>query len=89
MCGDASCSSVTVTSSRKNTINQNTELVTSDIAAGGLNVHFFFVAKFDPVEVAKPETRPIKRDIAPYNGFGSLEDSLATCTHLIPKPPRK
>lgn len=27
--------------------------------------------------------------IPPYNGFGSLEDSLQNCFSLIPKPPKK
>ncbi|XP_060947992.1 EF-hand domain-containing protein 1-like [Limanda limanda] len=30
-----------------------------------------------------------KRDVPPYNGFGSLEDSLQNCLYLIPKPPKK
>lgn len=45
--------------------------------------------KFETVDVPKPETRPVKRIVPPYNGFGSLEDSLASCLKLIPKPPRK
>ncbi|XP_061126002.1 EF-hand domain-containing protein 1 [Syngnathus typhle] len=31
----------------------------------------------------------MKREIPPYNGFGSLEDSLQSCLSLIPLPPRK
>ncbi len=27
--------------------------------------------------------------IPPYNGFGSLEDSLQNCLSLIPEPPKK
>ncbi|XP_034435685.1 EF-hand domain-containing protein 1-like [Hippoglossus hippoglossus] len=30
-----------------------------------------------------------KRYVPPYNGFGSLEDSLQNCLSLVPKPPRK
>lgn len=30
-----------------------------------------------------------KMDIPPYNGYGSLEDSLQNCLHLVPEPPRK
>ena len=29
------------------------------------------------------------REIAPYNGFGSEEDSRANCDSLLPKPPQK
>jgi hypothetical protein len=30
-----------------------------------------------------------KMEIPPYNGYGSLEDSLQNCLHLVPEPPRK
>ncbi len=30
-----------------------------------------------------------KMEIPPYNGYGSLEDSLQNCLHLIPEPPKK
>ncbi|KAM4600619.1 EF-hand domain-containing protein 1 [Polymixia lowei] len=30
-----------------------------------------------------------KREVPPYNGFGSLEDSLQNCLSLIPEPPKK
>ncbi|XP_030201304.1 EF-hand domain-containing protein 1 isoform X1 [Gadus morhua] len=30
-----------------------------------------------------------EREVPPYNGFGSLEDSLQNCLHLIPQPPKK
>lgn len=29
------------------------------------------------------------QEVPPYNGFGSLEDSLQNCLHLIPEPPKK
>ncbi|XP_019750559.1 EF-hand domain-containing protein 1 isoform X2 [Hippocampus comes] len=31
----------------------------------------------------------MKKEIPPYNGFGSLEDSLQSCLSLLPAPPRK
>ncbi|XP_077366918.1 EF-hand domain-containing protein 1 isoform X1 [Festucalex cinctus] len=31
----------------------------------------------------------MKKEIPPYNGFGSLEDSLQSCLSLLPLPPRK
>lgn len=37
---------------------------------------------------ADPEPLP-PREIPPYNGFGSEEDSLATCLSLRPKPTRR
>lgn len=30
-----------------------------------------------------------KMEIAPYNGYGSLEDSLQNCLYLVPEPPKK
>ncbi|XP_028996745.1 EF-hand domain-containing protein 1 isoform X2 [Betta splendens] len=30
-----------------------------------------------------------KKEIPPHNGFGSLEDTLQNCLHLIPTPPKK
>ena len=29
------------------------------------------------------------QEIPPYNGYGSLEDSLQNCLHLVPEPPKK
>lgn len=34
-------------------------------------------------------SRPCSQVVAPYNGFGSLEDSLQNCLSLIPEPPRR
>jgi len=42
-------------------------------------------------EVNTYEPEPVKPVItyAPYNGYGDQEDSLGSCTHLVPKPPKK
>lgn len=29
------------------------------------------------------------QELPPYNGFGSLEDSLQSCLSLVPQPPKK
>ncbi|KAM9495997.1 EF-hand domain-containing protein 1 isoform 1-T2 [Clarias gariepinus] len=45
-----------------------------------------------PLKPVLPEKKPEqtwKRLIPPYNGFGSLEDSLQNCLTLIPEPPKK
>ncbi|KAF5889374.1 EF-hand domain-containing protein 1, partial [Clarias magur] len=45
-----------------------------------------------PLKPVLQEKRPEqewKRLIPPYNGFGSLEDSLQNCLTLIPEPPKK
>ncbi|XP_071777191.1 EF-hand domain-containing protein 1 [Centroberyx gerrardi] len=33
--------------------------------------------------------RDRKKEVPPYNGFGSLEDSLQNCLSLVPEPPKK
>ncbi|XP_051951704.1 EF-hand domain-containing protein 1 [Xyrauchen texanus] len=42
-----------------------------------------------PVTVQTSTQRDSKKVIPPYNGFGSLEDSLQNCLSLIPEPPKK
>lgn len=44
-----------------------------------------------PIEVPKKVEvlQDRKKEVPPYNGFGSLEDSLQNCLSLIPKPPKK
>ncbi|XP_008311337.1 EF-hand domain-containing protein 1 isoform X1 [Cynoglossus semilaevis] len=44
-----------------------------------------------PTEVPTKDTliQSRKKAVPPYNGFGSLEDSLQNCLSLIPKPPKK
>ncbi len=47
------------------------------------------VDRFDPIQFHQPTPHLAQPEVPPYNGFGSEEDSLATCKQLIPKPPRK
>ncbi|CAM4687424.1 unnamed protein product [Leuciscus chuanchicus] len=42
-----------------------------------------------PFTVDTRTPQDIKRVIPPYNGFGSLEDSLQNCLSLVPEPPKK
>ncbi|XP_035535187.1 EF-hand domain-containing protein 1 [Morone saxatilis] len=43
-----------------------------------------------PIELPKKsDMTQEKKEVPPYNGFGSLEDSLQNCLSLIPKPPKK
>ncbi|XP_036941840.1 EF-hand domain-containing protein 1 [Acanthopagrus latus] len=44
-----------------------------------------------PIEVPKKTdtSQATKKEVPPYNGFGSLEDSLQNCLSLIPQPPKK
>lgn len=40
-------------------------------------------------EVKLPERAVPRAQTPPYSGFGSWDDSMASVTHLVPKPPRK
>ncbi|KAK3522782.1 hypothetical protein QTP86_034549, partial [Hemibagrus guttatus] len=42
-----------------------------------------------PLPLEKRPEQESKRVMPPYNGFGSLEDSLQNCLTLIPEPPKK
>ncbi|XP_022101498.1 EF-hand domain-containing protein 1-like [Acanthaster planci] len=44
---------------------------------------------FTPVEVTGQAKQLPSRNLPPYNGFGSLEDSLQSCLSLVPQPPKK
>ncbi|XP_066515249.1 EF-hand domain-containing protein 1 isoform X2 [Hoplias malabaricus] len=42
-----------------------------------------------PLPLDKKSLQEFKKVIPPYNGFGSLEDTLQNCLSLIPQPPKK
>ncbi|XP_077990031.1 EF-hand domain-containing protein 1-like [Glandiceps talaboti] len=44
---------------------------------------------FTPMDVKGSGHSVARADLPPYNGFGSLEDSLQSCLSLIPQPPKK
>lgn len=47
------------------------------------------LSDFTPAKDNDEAPQPPVREIPPYNGFGSEEDSLGSCISLIPKPPKK
>lgn len=47
------------------------------------------VGDFTPVDVSQRIPNFDKKILPPYNGFGSLEDSLQSCLSLVPQPPKK
>jgi len=49
----------------------------------------FNIHNFDPVNVSQKIPNISNKEIPPYNGFGSLEDSLQSCLSLVPQPPKK
>lgn len=55
----------------------------------GFYYNHFGVTNFDPVEVRGMATDLPKMEIAEYNNFGSIEDSMQSCNSLIPQPPKK
>ena len=42
-----------------------------------------------PITVDEPPTPRPKKEIPPYNGFGTEEDSLTSCKGLEPRPPQR
>ncbi|KAI9224143.1 hypothetical protein BC828DRAFT_374252 [Blastocladiella britannica] len=42
-----------------------------------------------PLDLSMPAPAPAVREFPPYNGFGSEEDSLQSCLHLVLQPPKK
>jgi DUF1126 PH-like domain len=57
------------------------------------NVRFYSQSDdFTPIRGAMPSTQSApmeQRQIPPYNGFGSEEDSLNSCLSLLPRPPKR
>ena len=49
----------------------------------------FGINDFPPVDVTERKGEAPDQVIPPYNGFGSLEDTLQSCLSLIPQPPKK
>ncbi|XP_068429374.1 EF-hand domain-containing family member C2 [Clinocottus analis] len=47
------------------------------------------IEDFTPVVYKAPPVSKPQRQMPPYTGFGSEEDSLSSCQGLLPKPPQK
>ena len=43
----------------------------------------------NPIQYKAGSTTRQSREMPPYNGFGSEEDSLCSCMGLLPKPPKR
>ncbi len=52
---------------------------------------WYVAADFTPIQLGRSgdAVAPAVRELPPYNGFGSVEDSLSSCKGLLPKPPEK
>lgn len=48
-----------------------------------------FIEDFTSVSYKAPPFAKPSRQVPPYTGFGSEEDSLCSCQGLLPKPPQK
>lgn len=48
-----------------------------------------FNVEFTSIDVSEKMSSFFKKETPPYNGFGSLEDSLQSCLSLVPQPPKK
>ena len=42
-----------------------------------------------PIAYKEGGRAPRAKEVPPYNGFGSEEDSLCSCQGLMPSPPRR
>mmetsp|Transcript_2187 Transcript_2187/g.5552 ORF Transcript_2187/g.5552 Transcript_2187/m.5552 type:complete len:646 (+) Transcript_2187:132-2069(+) len=49
----------------------------------------FAPEELQPVEIREPESVLPKPALPPFNGYGTLQDSLQNCLSLVPKPPRR
>lgn len=49
----------------------------------------FGITDFTPLDVRRNDRGTVRKELPPYNGFGSLEDSLQSCLSLVPQPPKK
>jgi len=47
------------------------------------------ITDFKSLDCKQPSQPPKQREVPPYNGFGSEEDSLCSCMGLLPKPPKR
>ncbi|KAL7881553.1 hypothetical protein AOLI_G00084010 [Acnodon oligacanthus] len=47
------------------------------------------IEDFTPVQYKAPPPAKAAKQMPPYTGFGSEEDSLCSCQGLLPKPPQK
>ncbi|XP_018102145.1 EF-hand domain-containing family member C2 isoform X2 [Xenopus laevis] len=47
------------------------------------------IENFTPVQYKALQPPKAKKEIPPYNGFGSEEDTLCSCMALLPKPPQR
>jgi hypothetical protein len=44
--------------------------------------------ELEPQDVREPDSVLPRPALPPFNGYGSLQDSLQNCLSLVPKPPR-
>ncbi|ELU01034.1 hypothetical protein CAPTEDRAFT_148704 [Capitella teleta] len=49
----------------------------------------FAIADMSAIDLGTNKKSKVLHEPPPYNGFGSEEDSLCSCTGLLPKPPRR
>jgi len=51
--------------------------------------HSYGMTDFTPIDVQGPSPVVPPRELPPYNGFGSIEDSKGYCLKILPQPPKK
>ena len=53
------------------------------------NMTYLCAAEMTPIKYRGDAAAKREREVPPYNGFGSEEDSLCSCMALLPKPPKR
>ena len=66
---------------------QNNLLI--DLSCQMIYIPLCLLDDFTPIEYKDLPKAAKPRELPPYNGFGSEDDSLANCLSLIAKPPRR
>ena len=67
----------------------NMDALQKSFLTNKFSFNFFLIENFAPIDYKSAKPAPQPREMPPYNGFGSEEDSLCNCLSLIPKPPKR
>ena len=51
--------------------------------------NMFNIQDFTPIDIESPQSSLRQPELPPYNGYGTIEDSIQNCRSLIPQPPKK
>ncbi|CAF3034459.1 unnamed protein product [Rotaria sp. Silwood2] len=72
-----------------NIYGRNFSIYDCDVFTKTFYAKNFSVNNFEPINIQETRSEFPKMEIPPYNGFGSLEDSMQNCLRLQPERPKK